>query len=187
MWYARCAYISKLAPPREYAARLLTVRPKPHCKDWMLGINRAAQEHWATSHPSVVVQDVLPYHTATGQPINYRWSIFDVPDPTSWQPDPRLFPRPGMTTTASRFLLPYYLPNLACSAVSYREEQYAAVFGRAATEGAAREGFRRTWPGVARAAFNASGGPVPAPARAFLEDIDRHAGAPRISPARPPS
>jgi hypothetical protein len=185
MWYARCAYISKLAPPREFTARLLTVEPKPNCKDWMLGINRAAQEHWATSHPSLVVQDVLPYYTAIGEPINYRWSIFDVPDPTSWQPDPRLFPRPGMTV--ARFLLPYFLPDLGCSAVSYREQQYAAVFGRAETEGAAREGFRSTWPSVARDAFNASGGPVSAPARAFLDDIDRHAAALRTSAAQPPS
>ena len=114
----RCAYISKLAPPREFAARLLTVEPRPNCKDWMLGINRAAQEYWATSHPSVVVQDVLPYRTVMGESIDYRWSTFDVRDPISWQPDPRLFPRPGMTV--EKFLLQYFLPHLLCAAVLYR-------------------------------------------------------------------
>lgn len=184
MWYARCAYIAALAPPRDFDARLRSAQPPPApCEDRFLGIRRYAQEYWALSHPSVAVTDLLPYRTARGAPIAYRWALFDLPDPAAWEPDPRPFPRPGMADSADRFLLPYYLPDLGCSAAAYRDRQYAAVFGPgAAAAAAACGGFHAAWPAVALAAFNASRGPLPPSAAAFVADMERHAAA-----ARPPA
>ena len=40
----------------------------------MMGVDRSAQEHWATSHPSAVVYDVLPYAGRDKHEIAYCWS-----------------------------------------------------------------------------------------------------------------
>jgi hypothetical protein len=113
--------------------------------------------------------------------ILYRWATHVVPDPTSWEPDPRLFPRPGLTV--ERLIKPYYLSKIGCQAVSYKERQYVAVFGREATERAACGGFRDVWPGAARRAFQASGSLLSGSpqARVFVYDIEGHLNATRAS------
>jgi hypothetical protein len=178
MWYARCDYIARLVPPHRFNARLLTAATPdttPKCLDWMLGTNRFAQEHWAASHPSAVIKDVLPYRTRRGAPVRYLYATHGVPDPASWDPAPSLFPRPGMAVES--FLLPRHASYLPCSAVSFRERQYAAAFGPAAAAGAAcdPDGLRRAWPGAALRAFRAAPGPVrrSKPAAAFVDDIER--------------
>jgi hypothetical protein len=73
MWLARCGYISTLSPPAGFSSLLDTVERTPGCQPWMLGVDRSAQEHWATSHPSAVVYDVLPYASTDGRRLAYRW------------------------------------------------------------------------------------------------------------------
>jgi hypothetical protein len=78
MWLARCDYICTLPPPANFSRLLDSVELTAGCKPWMLGVGRAAQEHWATSHPSAVVYDVLPYNSTNGTRLTYRWCLYKL-------------------------------------------------------------------------------------------------------------
>ena len=222
MWHARCDYVSTLVSPADFDRSLNSVPRIPGCLHWMMGVDRASQEHWVTSHPSLVVYDVLPYSARDNSSIQYLWcsrappsptppchplpepplpthtrcimnttgpqysflqsrtytsatetprlarrSIFNVPNPDSWDPDPQAFPRQGLTT--DRFLLPYYRVNLGCSRVSFRILQYQRAFPGALAAGMLpSDSYHCSWPAHAVAALNASSGFEQA--SAFAED-----------------
>ena len=137
MWLARCDYVAKLHPPATFtqamAAATNDVRNLRGCMPAIIGSGRFAQEHWVLSHPSVVASDVLPLPSSPAAPL-YTWAYHDLPDPQSWTPDLRTFPRPGLPV--SPFLAKgFLLSRLACSSESHRLFEYRALYGAGATAG----------------------------------------------------
>ncbi len=86
MWWARCDYVVKLIPPREFPAAMAKAA-KSARDNAMLGTGRYSYEHWIASHPSARVADVLPTE------FSFCWNYKGQPPASEWSPQWALFPR----------------------------------------------------------------------------------------------
>ena len=145
MWWARCAYISKLLRPDTFEAvmdrrlaDMLAGHPPgnrtPKCIDAWVGSGRFAAEHWVLSHPSAVVTDVLPAWTG-GDPPVYAWAYDGMPRPDRWQPDLQTVPRADIPALWFFGKDLFYVYALRCSHESHRRREYRALYGPGALRG----------------------------------------------------
>ena len=130
MWAARCSYVARLPDPStfESAMRVVAKSRGGKCKPWSVGLGRFSAEHWVLSHPSAVVSDSLPPTSSRRKQPDYAWGYVNLPDPTSWAPLVKTFPRSGLA--AHLFLYKGFgYTALHCSHESYRVEEYVSLYG----------------------------------------------------------
>lgn len=128
MWVARCDYVVKLKDPLTFESEMdrATANKAQSCSSPWLGRERFSDEHWILSHPSVVVSDALP--AATGPQV-YAWGYDYLPDPTSWTPQLKTFPRSDIPVCWYFLGSHFAFVDLHCSLESHRIAEYLALFG----------------------------------------------------------